>query len=280
MKSIAIIGLGLIGGSIAKAVKKNSDIKVIGWNRDVSVAKTALEQGSIDSIWNKESMLEADIAVISTPPYATVSFLEENARLFKKGMVVTDVCGVKEYIIVECERICNENDLFFIGGHPMAGKEKGGYFNTDATLFVGASYIITPTETTSQKATDILKELINILKAGTITVTTPEFHDKVIAFTSQLPHVLAGAYVKSPLCTKRKGFSAGSFMDVSRVATADERLWTELFMLNSENLVTEINTLINNLSAYRDAIIKGDNSRLSTIIKEGREIKECDNLQF
>lgn len=278
MKSIAVIGLGLIGGSAAKAVKANSDLKVIGWNRDIAISKTALEQGVIDSIWVKETVLDVDLIMLALPPFATVSFLSENAHFFKKGSVITDVCGVKTYIVTECERICHENGLMFIGGHPMAGKEKGGFFNTDSSLFENASYIITPTDSTSQTAIERITQLTKILKVGRITETTPQYHDKIIAFTSQLPHILAGSYVKSPSCAERKGYSAGSFMDVSRVATADERLWTELFMLNKENLYSEIDTIINNLFTYRDAIKSEDNIMLSTLIKEGREIKERDNM--
>lgn len=277
MNSIAIIGLGLIGSSVAKAVKNNSDCTVIGWNRDQTTAKAALEQGAIDFLWDKNSILAADLVLIATPPAATVDFLAENAAMIKKGAVVTDVCGIKARIVSECERICEENGLFFVGGHPMAGKEKGSFANSDASLFVGASYILTPTEKTAQAAINTMIELTKILKAGRVTVTTVEQHDKVIAFTSQLPHVLAGAYVKSPTCASRKGFSAGSFMDVSRVATADEKLWTELFSMNAENLCEEIDLLINNLAAYRDAIKKDDKQTLAALIKEGREIKERDN---
>ncbi|PKM63428.1 MAG: prephenate dehydrogenase/arogenate dehydrogenase family protein [Firmicutes bacterium HGW-Firmicutes-21] len=277
MRSIAIIGLGLIGGSIAKAVKQNSETYVIGWNRNESTAKAALKQGIIDTIWDKSSVLDSELIIIAAPPEATVCFLEENAHLFGKGSVITDVCGVKTQIVAECERICIANGLAFIGGHPMAGKEKGGLNNSDPTLFERASYILTPSASTPKKAMDTIIELTEILKVGRITVTTPEEHDRIIAFTSQLPHVLAGAYIKSPLCKERKGFSAGSFMDVSRVATADEKLWTELFMQNRVNLCKEIETLIKNLTAYHDAI-KDDNRQLiNDLIKEGREIKEADN---
>lgn len=276
MKSIAVIGLGLIGGSIAKAVKQNSDSTVIGWNRNTSVLEQAKKEGAIDQIWDKQNTLNADLVIIAFPPDATMAFLKENAALIAKGAVVTDVCGVKRPIVTECERICAENGLTFIGGHPMAGREKGGYANTDAGLFCGASYILTPIESTPEHAVSVMKEFIEILKVGRLTVTTPEHHDRMIAFTSQLPHVLAGSYVKSPSCPERKGYSAGSFMDVSRVATADENLWSELFLYNGDYLCREIDTLIANLAAYRDAIRAGDKKELSEIIREGRLIKEAD----
>lgn len=275
LKSIAVIGLGLIGGSIAKAVKQNSDIKVIGWNRNFSIAEQAKKDGVIDCIWEQGSLC-ADLVVIAFPPDATIAFLEQNAERISKGTVVTDVCGIKRHIVTECEKVCGKYGLAFIGGHPMAGKEKGGYSNSDAKLFNGASYIITPSENTLELAVAVMKEFVNILKVGRLTVTTPENHDRMIAFTSQLPHVLAGAYVKSPSCPERKGYSAGSFMDVSRVATADENLWSELFLYNGENLCREIDTLIANLKAYRDAIREGDREKLCAIIKEGRLLKEAD----
>ena len=276
MKSIAVIGLGLIGGSIAKAVKQNSDIKVIGWNRNDLVSSQALQDGAIDQIWDKQSPLCADLIIIAFPPDATISFLWEHAHLFQKGTLVTDVCGIKRHIVNECGTICEQHGLTFIGGHPMAGKEKGGYANTDAVLFNKASYVLTPTESTPEHAVERMKEFVDILKVGSLTVTTPKNHDRMIAFTSQLPHVLAGSYVKSPSCPERKGYSAGSFMDVSRVATADENLWSELFLFNSEYLSQEIDILIANLTAYREAIQKGDKAQLSAIIKEGRLIKEAD----
>lgn len=276
MKSIAIIGLGLIGGSIAKAVKQNSDVFVVGWNRNESVAESALEQKAIDKIWDKKSVLESELIILALPPAATVEFLRKNAGFIKKDTVVTDVCGIKAQIVYKCEKICKQNRLFFIGGHPMAGKEKGSFINSDAALFEGASYILTPTENTCETAKKAMTELTKIIKAKNITLASPKQHDRVIAFTSQLPHVLAGAYVKSPLCSERKGFSAGSFIDVSRVATADEKLWSELFLANKENLCTEIETLIKNLSAYCDAIKKENKNELAELIKQGREIKEKD----
>lgn len=276
LKSIAVIGLGLIGGSIAKAVKRNSDIQVTGWNRNISFAGQALKEGAIDQIWDKQSPLCADLLIIAFPPDATIAFLEEHAHLFAKGTVVTDVCGIKRHVVTECGRICDAHGLTFIGGHPMAGKEKGGYANSDAALFNGASYILTPSDKTPEHALRSMKEFIDILGVGRLTVTTPENHDRMIAFTSQLPHVLAGSYVKSPCCPERKGYSAGSFMDVSRVATADENLWSELFLYNRENLCQEIDTLIANLTAYREAIQTNDKEKLSAIIQEGRLIKEAD----
>lgn len=276
IKSIAVIGLGIIGGSIAKAVKKNSALRVTVFNRSPQTAGEAIACGAADEIWDGKSPLNADLTVIALPPAATVAFLRENAGKLRAGSVVTDVCGVKGFITEECGAICAAHGLLFIGGHPMAGREKGGFANSDGDLFKGASYIVTPTGETDKKAVEAMETFAKILGVGGLTVTSPAHHDEIIAFTSQLPHVLAGAYVKSPSCAGRKGYSAGSFADVSRVATADEDLWSELFTLNKDNLVREIETLSENLLEYRDALASGDTERLSALIKHGRLIKEKD----
>lgn len=156
----------------------------------------------------------------------------------------------------------------------MAGKEHSGFSNADAGLFQGASYILTPEKDTPPAALSLLQELASALGCGRITVTTPDHHDRMIAFTSQLPHVLAGAYVKSPRCPEHNGYSAGSYRDVSRVATVDEKLWSQLFLLNADHLTEEIDTLIANLTACRDAVAAGDHSRLEDVLRRGREIKE------
>jgi prephenate dehydrogenase len=271
-----IIGLGLIGGSIAKALKKNSDYTVIGYDILKETVADALKSGAIDVEWKTRQQSYADITVLCTSPKGTIEFLNKNASFLKPDSVITDVCGVKSSVIYECEKICNKYNLHFIGGHPMAGKERSGFKNSDANLFNRASYILTPTENTSDKALNTAKDYITALKAAKITVTTPENHDRMIAFTSQLPHIIAGAYVKSPSCLLRHGFSAGSFKDVSRVATVDENLWCELFLSNKEMLLPEIDCLIENLTKYKVAIENNNAENLKNIIKQGRVIKETD----
>ena len=276
METIAIIGLGLIGGSIAKAVKNNSDIKVIGFDIDDETLFAAKELGAIDEVWDGHERLIVDLCVLALSPSATIEFLKTNINLIDKKAVITDVCGVKTAVVSECVPICRAHGLEFIGSHPMAGKEFNGFKNSDAKLFHNASYIITPVEDTSKTAIDILKEFGRILKFRQFTVTTPQNHDRMIAFTSQLPHVLAGSYVKLPPCLEHHGYSAGSYKDVSRVATIDENLWSELFLLNKEEICSEISGLISNLSEYLTAIENNDREKLKKIIKKGRLIKEQD----
>ena len=275
---VAIIGLGLIGGSIAKTLKKNSDWFISGFDISKETLDDALKCGAIDSVWNGEQPIDADITVLCAQPTASVEFLRSHIGLLKKGSVVTDVCGVKEWVVENCGKICDENGLYFVGGHPMAGKERSGFKNSDENLFNRASYILTPIESTDENAFNTAKLYVETLKCAKLTVTDPKTHDRLIAFTSQLPHVIAGAYVKSPSCLDRKGFSAGSFKDVSRVATVDERLWTELFLKNKNMLLNEIDGFIEHLTAYRSAINDGDEATLSETIRKGRIIKENDLL--
>lgn len=273
-----IVGLGLIGGSIAKTLKKNSDWMVSGYDKGQETMDDACKCGAIDSAWDCASKSNADITVLCMQPTVAVNFLRDHARFLKKDSVVTDVCGVKQWVVEQCDEICRENGLHFIGGHPMAGKERSGFKNSDENLFNRASYILTPVESTDEKAIETAKLYAETLKVAKITVTDPATHDRMIAFTSQLPHIIAGAYVKSPSCLKRKGFSAGSFKDVSRVATVDENLWTELFMKNKQMLLPEIDCMIEKLKEYRDAIENDDEQALKNAIKEGRIIKENDLL--
>lgn len=273
IKNICIAGMGLIGGSVAKAVKQNTGYTLLGIDNDPEVLTAAAKCGAADMVGGAELLKEADLLICALSPEITLEFLEKNAGLIKKGAVVTDVCGVKRRITPLCEKLCAEQGLHFIGGHPMAGREHSGFENSDGGLFQGASYILTPTGSTSAEAVAFMMEFARDIGCARVEITTPEHHDRMIAFTSQLPHVLAGSYVKSPEAPGHAGYSAGSFRDVSRVATVDERLWTSLFMENRDNLSAEISILIDNLSAYKTAMDSGDVKTLSRLIREGREIK-------
>ena len=272
-RTIAVAGLGLIGGSLARALKANTSCVVIGVNRNAAVEAEALAARAVDRT-GVDAMREAELLVLALPPRAAAAFLREHAPSLKKGTLVTDVCGVKRAVVAECGTICRENGLVFLGGHPMAGKETSGFSNADAGLFRGSSYILTPTPETPSEAVETMRELAAAIGCARVTVTTPEEHDRMIAFTSQLPHVLAGAYVKSPCCPRHHGFSAGSYRDVSRVAAVDETLWTQLFLLNADDLCAEIDTLIDNLRSCRDAVASGDAERLEAVLREGRLCKQ------
>ncbi len=273
-KTIAIVGLGLIGGSMALALRRRTPHHIIGICRNPAVAEAALSQGAIHEAGRAEDLSRADVLLLALPPEATVDYLRANAHRLTPGRVVSDVCGVKQGIVSACEALCAPYGACFVGGHPMAGKEHSGFGNADADLFVGASYILTPTDKTDPTALAVMQELATAMGCARLTITTPADHDQIIAFTSQLPHVLAGAYVTSPTCPRYRGYSAGSYRDVSRVATVDEHLWSRLFIWNKDALCGEIDGLIERLSRYREAIAAEDEDELKGILTEGRIRKE------
>lgn len=273
-KTIAIVGLGLIGGSMALALRRSSRYILYGLDSDPVTLMNALKRSAVDKAGGAELLARADLVILALPPEAALAFLRDNAAAMKPGTVVTDVCGVKQAIVEPATALCESAGLTFIGGHPMAGKEKSGFENADAALFEGACYILTPTPSTPAAVVDGMKELAAQLGCTRMTVTTPAQHDRMIAFTSQLPHVLAGAYVKSPCCLYHAGFSAGSYRDVSRVASVDETLWAQLFLLNQTALCAEIDGLMERLQACRDAVAAGDQQALTALLREGRERKE------
>lgn len=276
MQKVAVIGLGIMGGSIVKALKKSGKYYVIGYNRSSGVSETALKEGAVDEIWDGSSPLDADITVLAVNPNTTYTLFETLPALLKKGSILTDICGVKSEVVKKGEAVCNKNGIKFIGGHPMAGREKSGYAYSTEDLFFNRSYIFTETDNTDKEALNILSQMALDIGCSDVTVTSPEYHDKMIAYTSQIPHILAGAYMNSPTSATHKGYSAGSYHDVSRVASVDENLWTQLFMQNKDNLLYEIDILIRNLQDYKEAVARNDSSRLSGIIKTGRILKERD----
>ena len=271
--TIVIAGVGLMGGSFALALQKAAPVRVVGLDRDPAVLMQALKRHAIDEVCTNELLGKADMLVLALPPRAAVEVLREAAPQMKQGAIVTDICGVKRFVVQECTPICEQYGLHFVGAHPMAGKEKSGFSQADAALFHGASFIITPGDETPEFVLDAMHALAKALGCTRLTVTTPEEHDRMIAFTSQLPHVLAGAYVQSPCAPRHEGFSAGSYRDVSRVATVDETVWSELFAENSDLLENELEQLIARLEEFRKAIEAKDEAHMSRMIKEGRLCK-------
>ncbi len=276
MKKVAVIGLGLMGGSITKALKKCGGYTVIAADCDENVLRKALADGVISSVWDKKSSLEADITLLCINPSAAQKFINDSIHLLKRGSILSDICGIKREIVDLGEKAAIPLGIRFVGGHPMAGRERSGYEQSVESLFKNRSYIFTETENTDIDALEIMSELAYDIGCSDVTVTSPEEHDRMIAFTSQLPHVLAGAYIKSPQSDRHKGFSAGSYHDVSRVASVDEKLWSELFISNRDNLLSEIDMLIIHLEEYKRAIEKNDCIAVSEAVKQGRILKERD----
>ncbi len=272
--NIAVVGLGLIGGSICKALKANTFHHIMGIDTNRDTITKALAAGAIDKEIDENRLCEANLTIIALYPVPTVEFVKRNADKFRKGSIVIDVSGVKGYVVNNCTPVLEEQGVIFIGTHPMAGTENSGFDYATADLFAKASYILTPTENTPQIAIDLVSTLGSCMGFGQVVLATPEQHDANIAYTSQLAHVVSNAYVKSPALFRADGFSAGSFLDLTRVAKLNEEMWSSLFMCNKEALLIEINTIIDSLEEYRSAMVNDDIDKLRDILRVGRELKE------
>ncbi|MDD5796588.1 MAG: prephenate dehydrogenase [Oscillospiraceae bacterium] len=271
--NIAIIGLGIIGGSFAKALKKYTDHYIIGINRTKATLQQAFDCKAIDEMGDEKSLEKADLIILGLYPGAAVDYIEKNGKYIKKGTIVTDSSGIKAEICPKMVNLSKKFGFTFVGSHPMAGKEKNGFSVSEADLYKGASYIIVPCEA-DEKSVKLISDLALKIGFGGIKITTPEEHDRMIAFTSQLPHVLACAYVMSPCCLNHKGFSAGSYRDVSRVANINSELWSELFLENKEPLLAELDELIKNINSIKNAIKKENKEELSALLEKGHKVKE------
>lgn len=271
--NILVVGLGLIGGSLCKAMKKYTYHNVSGSDINSDIEYAALRDVAIDEVFDGDYG-KYELIIIALFPEAAEKYLRENAGKISKNTLITDVCGIKGKFSERMKKISEENGLRYIGIHPMAGKEFGGYYNSSADLFLKANFIVAPFEDSSEDDTDTLKKIAEEVGAGKIVVTTPENHDKMIAYTSQLAHIVSSAYVKSPELGLECGFSGGSFQDMTRIATMNEKMWTDLFMQNREYLQYELDLLIENLKRYSDALKKSDVETMKNLIAEGRELKE------
>lgn len=273
MKKILIVGLGLIGGSMAKALKRNTSHRILGLDIREETLLDACSLGVIDAKATPEDIADADILYLCTYPDEAVSFIEKYGTMLKRGCIVTDTCGVKTAICSQIEKIGGA--FHFVGAHPMAGKEKHGFSASDPSIFIGSSYIITP-ERAPAHAVNTVAELAKSMGFGRIVYTTPAEHDKMIAFTSQIPHVIACAYVLSPACEFHEGFSAGSYRDVSRVADINAPLWNRLFLENKQALVSELDIFLQNVQSIRDSIEREDGEQLMQLLETAASVKRRD----
>lgn len=272
--TIGICGLGLIGGSMAKAYRSFGIETVYGYDKDETTLSFALLSGAIGGVLDDKTLPLCDLVLVALYPEATIAYLREIAPRVRKDALVMDLCGVKGEICRVGFALAEEYGFTFVGGHPMAGTQYSGFKHTRANLFRGAPLVIVPKEHDDIELLARVKELVSPVGFGRISVTTSEEHDRTIAFTSQLAHVVSNAYVKSPTAERHVGFSAGSYKDMTRVAWLNERMWTELFLDNREALLYELDTVIASLSEYRDAIADGDRDRLLSLLRDGREAKE------
>ena len=271
---IAVVGLGLIGGSIAKAFKDIEDVTLFGYDMDaVTMARARLE-GAIDDEMTRENLLECDFVFVALYPKACEKFLSQYAPSISKKAIVIDCGGTKRGICKEGFRLANEYGFTFMGGHPMAGTQFSGFKYSRASMFNNASMILVPQKDERLETLQKVKNLLVMIGFKSVTISSAEEHDRIIAYTSQLAHIVSNAYVKSPNARVHKGFSAGSYRDLTRVAKLNPRMWTELFLENSDNIAFEIDNIIAELTKYSDAIKKGDEEALEKLLEEGTKIKE------
>ena len=253
---IGIRGMGLIGGSFEKAFRKAGH-EVVNL-KDASSAEIG----------------RCNLVIVCLPPLMVAPWIVEHKDDFADGALVTDAAGVKGVVCPQIEPVAKTAKWTYVGGHPMAGKERSGYANADADLYRGASMIFTPFEGTDPAVVERLKAIFTEIGFARFVVTDPRHHDEMIAYTSQLAHVVSSAYVRDPLAAKHLGFSAGSFQDMTRVATVDPDIWTDLFLSNKDSLDAVLSRLIDRLAQYRDAIRSEDAATLKQLLVEGRAAKE------
>ena len=270
---VGIVGLGLIGGSMAKSIKSRTAHTVYGTDLNAETMTMARMCGAMDAPLTAENLPECDLVLVAIRPGAAVEWVRQNAARISKSAILVDLCGVKRTVVEAITPIAAEYGFAYIGGHPMAGRERGGFTAATDDLYVGASMILTPDERTDMQLLETLKAFFLDIGFAGLTFSTPAEHDRIIAFTSQLAHITSSAYVKSPEAQKRRGFSAGSFQDMTRVARLDEDMWTELFLDDADYLTSELEVLVGHLNEYLDALKARDGQRLRALLKEGRELK-------
>ena len=276
---IGIAGLGLIGGSMAKAYREYAtehdlDMQIFGYNRSESITDFAILSGTLDGKLDDSTIPQCDLIFIGLYPVSSIEYMKKIAPLVSKDAVMIDLCGTKQQICEVGFALADEYGFTFVGGHPMAGTHNSGYKYSKASMFQGAPMVLVPKSFDDIAFMDRIKKLLAPAGFGKYSFTTAKKHDKMIAFTSQLAHVVSNAYVKSPTAREHNGFSAGSYKDMTRVAWLNETMWTELFFENKEPLLQEIDTIIASLTEYRDALESGDKDRMRDILREGRIAKE------
>ncbi len=272
--NIAIIGLGLIGGSMAKALKSRTDNKIYGFDINSDVVEEAISRGVIDRKLTDDSIEKCSLVIIALYPEAAIEFVKKNAERISKEAIVMDCCGVKRIVCNTLEPLAQEKGFTFIGAHPMAGLHMSGFAYSKEDMFKNASLVLCPNNKTPNEKVYLLKGLFSDVGFTNIQIATPEEHDRIIAFTSQLCHIVSNAFVKNDAAMLHKGFSAGSYRDLTRVAKLNEHMWTELFLENQDYLLEELDELIQNLIKYKESIKHADKESLLNLLREGRIRKE------
>ena len=268
-----IVGLGLIGGSFAKAYAKEGH-DVYALDTDRSILEFAKISDDVKEELTKDNAGLCDIILICVYPGAAVQFMREFGSSIGSRPVVIDCCGTKREVFAEGIKIAHEYGFTYLGGHPMAGTQYSGFRYARANLFHGAPMVLVPEDNNDILLLSRAKDLLSPAGFSGVSNTTAEEHDRVIAFTSQLAHVVSNAYIKSPTAGSHKGFSAGSYKDMTRVAWLNPQMWTELFMDNSDFLLEELDVLIDNLNEYKEALKNKDSETMIRLLTEGKIRKE------
>ena len=271
--TVGILGLGLIGGSLARAYKLAGHTVYVK-NRDESMFSFAMLSGAVDGKLNEETIPACDLLLLAIYPDGSAGWLEENAPLISKNALVIDCCGIKEQVCARCFPVAKQYGFTFVGGHPMAGSQFSGFKYSRANLFQGAPMVLVPPVYDDMALLQRVKDALEPCGFGFFSVTTAKDHDRMIAFTSQMPHILSNAFIKSPTATEHKGFSAGSYRDLTRVAWLNAGMWTELFRENRENLLSALDQYIGSRTQDRQALEDRDEARLYALLEEGKKRKE------
>ena len=271
--TVGILGLGLIGGSMARAYAIAGHT-VLACEKDEHMLQFAMLAGAVHGKLTADTIPSCNLILLAIYPAGSAFWLEEHARFVRKDALVMDLCGIKREICSKCFPIAAHYGFTFVGGHPMAGSQFSGFKYSRATLFSGQPMVLVPPRFDNIDLLDRCKQMLKPCGFGHFSVTTADEHDRMIAFTSQMPHILSNAFIKSPTASNHKGFSAGSYRDLTRVAWLNSTMWAELFMENKDYTLEELDTYIENLLAYRRAMADDDLQRLTFLLEEGKRRKE------
>ena len=271
--TVGILGLGLIGGSLARAYAIAGH-RVLAAERDDSILSFAILAGAVEAPLTPENLGQCDLVLLAIYPDGAASWLEENGPYISQDALVMDCCGIKREICDRCFPLAARYGFTFVGGHPMAGSQFFGFKYSRATLFIGAHMVLVPPRFDDIALLHRVKDALAPCSFGSFSVTTAQDHDRMIAFTSQMPHIISNAFIKSPTALEHKGFSAGSYRDLTRVAWLNPQMWSELFLDNKDHVLDELDILIRHLEQYRDAIADNNRDQLIALLDEGKRRKE------